>query len=304
MSGQSALQALLASRKAKLSRQKTLKPQAGRNRYRLLPGWRGADDLTFFLDFGQHFVKDAAGEVKAVFVCTEKTFGQPCEVCNAIAEGIAQAGDDLTIKRLKDAASGSRVLLNVLVRDNPEIDPNTPQLLEVAPSVFNGGKKGAGIMDLISEGHDLLDLAKGVDIIVKKEGTGKEGTSYSVAIAAGESKPVSPDVLKKLHDLDKFASSENEETMQRALTSVAAVSGVPPRLAAPNRTALPNRSETPAAPASNVAAVSEASREAIDSTATRVVETPTPAAPAAAAPANDEAGATDDPELAALLESI
>lgn len=308
---QDKLMALIAARKASVSRQKTIKPEAGRNRYRILPSWRGAGEQ-FWMDFGQHFIKDASGQVRAVVVCNDRTFGQPCDVCNALEHAIAHAEDDLTIKRLKDAMAGSRVLLNVLDL-NGKNDPTVPQILEVAPSVFNGKKGAGGIISLIQEWPNMLNLHDGVDIIIEKQGAGKEGTSYGVSIASG-SKPVDPKVMEKIHNLDKFVAQENEESTRRALTSLAAVAGT----ALPAPSTAPRLTGIPASVAGNLDTAQEAALRTLEGEATRVTEvveqpapaTPTPApAPVTptvtAAPAPVAAAApANDPDLEALLASI
>jgi hypothetical protein len=326
---QDALLALIASRKAQSSRQKTLKPAAGRGRYRILPGWKfPLGDPRFFMDFGQHFVKDAAGAIKAVYICTDKTFGRPCTVCNTIAEGILNSTDDVTKKRLEDARSSSRVLLNVLHRDGPT--PNEVQILEVAPSVLVGKKGVGGIMGIFSEFPTLLDLTNGHDVIIEKAGTGKNDTTYSVQVAGG-SQPVSADVLTKLHDLDKFVAVESEEAMRRALSSVHAISGLLPAPAPAAALAAPR--DVPATPApammapvvapvaapvvvvaapvaapavkSAVELAKEAYEAAIAAaTAAAAVSAPVAATPVPAAVAAPAPTSTGDKELDALLADL
>jgi hypothetical protein len=228
MSTQSLME-LLQKRKAATGGQKTIKPKAGRNRYRILPGWRTNGDPTFFHDFGQHFIKDAAGQVKAVYICADKTFGRPCEVCDAVAQGIQMSTDDVMKKRIEDAKSSGRVLLNVLELDGTQ--PTVPQILEVAPTVFNGKKGVGGIISLFDEWPNMLDPNTGNDIIVEKSGTGLD-TAYSVQIA-GASKPVPAEALAKLCDLDAYVMQENEQAQQRALASVRSVAGLPTPAAQP-----------------------------------------------------------------------
>lgn len=307
----SALLDLINKRKQAASRQKTAKVPAGRSRWRILPGWK-ENDPRFFMDFGQHFVKDAANQIKAVYICTDKTFGRPCGVCNAVAEGIRNSTDDVTKKRLEDARSGARVLMNAIQVDGP--NPNEVQILEVPPSVLMGKKGVGGILSLFTEWPTLLDPATGHDIIIEKAGTGKNDTTYSVQIAGG-SKPVNPDLLKKLHDLDKFVEVESAEAYARALSSVQAISGL---LAAPvpgadtPKTAMLPSLAPAAAPAAPImpAPASTAAPAAVP-----VMPTPTaPVAPAAApvvaaapapAPAAPAAAAsTGDPELDALLRDL
>jgi hypothetical protein len=221
-----ALLKALADRRAQFSRAKTIKPNPPRSRYRILPSWRKTGnpefDAVFWQDFGQHFIKDAAGAMKAVYICTDKTFGRPCEVCNIIAEGIRQSPDDATTKRLEDARAGHRVLLNVLWLDGPT--PTTPEILEIAPSVFNGRRGVGGIVSLFTDWPKLLDPVEGMDIVIEKSGTGFD-TTYSVAVVGG-GKPVPPEALSKLHDLDEYVKQESEQAAKRAITSVASISGL------------------------------------------------------------------------------
>lgn len=308
---------MINARRAQASRQKTIKPEAGRNRYRILPSWRGEGEQ-FWMDFGQHFIKDASNKVLAVYVCAEKTFGRPCEVCSAIENGIRHAEDDMTIKQLGDAKSNGRVLLNVLWLNNGGKCPeNEPQVLEVAPSVLQGKKGVGGILALFDEWPNLLDLATGCDIIVEKSGTGKD-TAYGVQVA-GQSKPVPADVMKKLHDLDKFVHQENEQAQARALTSLGTIAGRP--------VALPAPTPGPIAAAGAVIPSQDDQLRALEGVSTRVIDpaavvaTPAPvaqqvvppvqqAAPAAApAPAPQPQPAAPAPaaggdELDDLLKSL
>jgi len=218
------LLALLKDKKAAIAAQrraKTAKFTDGRSRWRILPSWKGAGQQ-FWHDFGQHFVKNAAGEIAAIYVCSEKTFGKPCEVCSVVAQSIKGATDDATLKILNDAKSNARVLVNAQQIDGPE--PGKVQILEMPPSVFGD------FVNLAEEfeqaGQSILDLETGKDIIVTRTGTGKN-TKYSVTPAA-VSKPVDPSVMKQLHNLDEYVQQETAEGMTRALTSVRAVAGLLP----------------------------------------------------------------------------
>lgn len=298
---------LIAARKNQVSKTKTIKPEMGRNRYRILPSWAGEGEA-FWKDYGQHFIKDGANKVQAVFVCNDKTFGTPCEVCTALAQGIQHAEDDLTIKRLTDAKANARVLLNVLWLDNGGKCPSDiPQILEVAPSVFNGAKGVGGIISLFSEWPNLVNLQDGVDVIIEKSGTGME-TRYGVQVA-GSSKPVPANVLEKLHNLDNFVATETAETQRKTLSSLASSYGV--RLSLPGA---PNPDRPTALLGSTVAENLDATQDAAlvaletaSGAAVAVAKDVTPPAPAAvAAPvaAAPVADATGDAELDALLAAI
>lgn len=248
--GTPTLAELIAQRKQQVSRNiKTLKPADGRNRYRVLPSWRGNGDETFWMDYGQHFIKDSSDKVKAVYLCTNKTFGKVCQVCAAIEQGIRASTDDLTLKILEEAKSSGRVLVNVLHLDGPT--PNEPQILELPPSVFNGksikGVAVGGLIGLFEEWPDMLDLARGNDIIVERSGKGKE-TVYALQIA-NSSKPVSPEVMKKIANLDEFVA-ENPEAERRAITALGQAIGLlPPASEEPARVAAPAARPALASPA-------------------------------------------------------
>jgi hypothetical protein len=230
---------LIKSKKAALNsgkRQKTLKPKDGRNRYRILPSWRmkvegGAltGDPTFYHDFGQHFIKDEAGDMKAVYICTDKTFGKPCAVCATIDSAIRSTSDDNMVKLMKEAKAAGRILLNVLEVDGE--NPNEPGILELAPTAFNE------VLNIFAEWGDITDLADGKDIIVERSGKGI-GTRYSVQIAS-KSKPVSLDVWKKVANLDEYVAQESEEQAARAISNVKSVAGLLPSEHVPRPAARP-----------------------------------------------------------------
>ena len=70
-----ALMELLKKKKQAMGahrRAKTVKPGDGTSRFRILPGW-DPENLAFYHDFGQHFIKDLSGEIKAVYMCVDKT---------------------------------------------------------------------------------------------------------------------------------------------------------------------------------------------------------------------------------------
>jgi hypothetical protein len=310
------LQALVAARKAQINRKKTIKPEPGANRYRILPSWRKNPDGTpqlggqFYLDFGQHWIKDAMGKVLAVYVCVSRTFGKPCDVCDAVDHSIHAATNDAEIKRLKEAKAGSRVLVNALdLSGKPGVDPTQPQILELAPSIVNGDKNGVGgILSLLEQtSYKLLNFADGYDVIITKAGAGKEGTSYNVQVAL-DSKPISPDVMKRVNDLDEFVAQESVEQQRRALQALGAPAGVR-ALPAPTSTSL---GAIPASPAASLADVQDEALRTIEA-APVVAPAPVAAAPVQpapavaatpAAPVTPATAAGGDPELEKLLSSI
>lgn len=225
----SALLELLKKKKQSMTanrRAKTVKPTDGTSRFRILPGW-DAKNPAFYHDFGQHFIKDSTGELKAIYMCVDKTYGKPCSICDAISKGINASSDDAMIELLKEARSTGRVLMNAL-HVNGE-NPSEPVILEVAPTVFEA------IIGLIQEwGAEVIDLERGMDIIIERNGKGKL-TKYAVQIASKSAK-VDPAIMKKITNLDEYVAQESEENATRALTNLAAISGY---LSSPTRPSLP-----------------------------------------------------------------
>lgn len=229
------LLALLNAKKAQLdsgNRAKTLKLKGGRNRWRVLPSWRKDDTKgdveQFWHDFGQHFIKglDETGKevMKTVYICTDKTFGKPCPVCDTVRTAMASAPDEMK-ELIKQSSAGSRVLLNVLDREGDK--PNEAQIGEVPPGVF------AQIIAIMQEWGptEVLDPNTGRDFIIERAGTGLN-TKYSVTIAA-KSEPVPPVALTKLNDLDAYCEQENVADQQRALANLRSVAGLLSAPAAP-----------------------------------------------------------------------
>lgn len=216
------LMALMASKKASMKKaEKTVKVAAGKNRIRLLPGWRKGEEHVWFHDFGQHFVKNAADEIQAVYVCASATFEADCAVCSAIAAAGRSVADDATAEVLAKAKASRTVLVNALMLDSDQ--PNTPVILELKRGVFGQ------IVDIVEEwGASVLDPAEGKEIVITRDGKGLN-TKYSAQISP-KTYVVPTASLAKLNNLDDYVKQESDEQQRRAIAAVNAVAGV---LAAP-----------------------------------------------------------------------
>lgn len=221
----SSLLEMIKAKKASIAsgnRRKTVKPTAGTTRWRILPSWR-KDDEQFWHDFGQHFVKDASGKISAVYVCTEKTFGKPCPVCDAVRTATKSATDDVTMNILKQAGSSGRVLMNAIQLGEGK-DPNAVEILELGSTVF------AQLIEIseewLSAGEGFFDPVNGKDVMITRTGEGI-GTKYVMQVSAKSTK-LSPSVLEKLHNLDEYVAQESAEAQLRAINSVRAVAGLLP----------------------------------------------------------------------------
>ena len=272
------------------NRPKAEKLRDGRNRYRLLPGWRKNGDPTFDHSFGQHFIKDASGAITAVYLCTSHTFGQSCQVCDAIRSGLRSKPDSATEELLKEAGASKQILVNMLHRDGKE--PNKPMVFGLPASVYEDMFKI--IEQYWEDGINALDLDNGIDFIIERTGSGI-GTRYSVMVAP-KSSPVSKDVVERLVDLDEYVKQESDQGLAKALAAMSNVSGL---LAAP--AAVPTSYGNYAAPAvAAPAVVAAAPQRMVDPELMAAVEVVEAAAPAGAKKA--EEFSADD--LDALLDGI
>ena len=198
---------------------KTLKPKPGQNRYVVLPGWRKGEEHLWFHDFGQHFVKNEAGEIQAVYVCADKTYGNPCPICEGLSKAIKMTSDDDTVKLLKEAVSGQTYLLNVLALD--EEDDATPQILQLGKLAFGQ------LVEMIEQwGVAVFDAAEPIIVQVTRDGKGLN-TKYTVQ-PSPKKHTLPKGVLSKLNNLDEYVKQENEEQQRRALSAINNVAGLLP----------------------------------------------------------------------------
>lgn len=204
-------------------REKTQKPAQGKHTYRILPPWRGGDDTNFYHDFGQHFIKNEKGELKAVYICSADTFGRDCPVCNGLDKAKDLATSDEMIEVLKEGKSKQVFLVNALHRTASDDEgKKTPIILSLGSNVFNQ------ILEiyetfLAEEGIELTDLKDGIDLQITREGKGLN-TKYSV-MAKPKSTPVPASVMEQIHDLDEYVKQEYEEGERKALSAIGTVSG-------------------------------------------------------------------------------
>lgn len=272
-----ALAARIASKrkeiKAKTSRVDIIRPAAGKHKYRILPNHPGTPaDVVFWVDFGRHYIKDTAGNMKAVYVCTEQTFGKPCAVCQEIARAGSHVTDDLELKALDESSCKRADLLVNALHLTSSDKAGVPQVLALSPTTFDK------VLALMAEYGDITDLNNGIDIIIEREGTGKN-TKYTVMPAA-RSNPVPSTVFDTMVNLHEFVEQESETELRKAIGAVNAIVGIL------DADALP---------------VGTTARHAISSTATA---TASAAAAAASAAMDDELGALiEDAEFEPMSEA-
>lgn len=224
------LQQMLKQRREKIDTEAASGIRAGKipsgdSQIRIMPSWR-KDDVLFYHEYGQHFIKDAKGATKAVYICTKNTHDRACGVCDAVFEGIGHAKanphlhDEDHMKMLEDARGSRRMVMNVIIRGQND---DKPQLIEMARGTFDND-----IMPILEEYQDeLLKLEGGLDLLAKRTGSGI-GTRYNFQVASPKKNipNVDKSVMNELVDIDAWIKQESEQGAQRAIAAAAEVAGI------------------------------------------------------------------------------
>jgi hypothetical protein len=212
------LNELMGKKKQDLKpKEKTIRPQPGSNRYVILRGWRAAAPEMFFHEFGQHYIKDEAGQIQAVIPCTHITFGRPCATCQGLGKAMHAVNDDGVKKLLEEAKSKEGYILNVLALDSKT--PNEPQILEVGKTVFGQ------IVGLVEEwGAQIFDATKPMIVIVEREGKALN-TKYA-SKTSSKTYDLPAGIVPK--NLDEYVAQTSEEQQRRALSALNSVAGLLP----------------------------------------------------------------------------
>lgn len=222
----SSLQELLKKKRQDIAaksgqREKAAKIPDGKSIMRVLPTWRKDGSEQFWHDYGMHWIKDDKGELKATYVCVDKTFNRPCDVCEAINRAYDHASDDLQIKALDQSKSRNRILINVLFRAGAGVDATKPVFVEVSPTMFGQ------IIDIAEEYGDIIDPNDGLDLIVNKTGRGMD-TKYTIQpCPPKKNQPVVDQaILDQMIDLDEWVNQEYEAGQIKALNAINSTVGL------------------------------------------------------------------------------
>jgi hypothetical protein len=216
----SKLMSLMKAKKAALKpKEKTVKPRPGTNKIVVLGGWRKGEEQQFFHEWGQHFIKNAAGEIQAVIPCAEATFGKPCAACDSLNKAMRVTTDDETVELLKGAKSKQGFVLNVIDIDGPT--GAEPVIYELGKSAFTQ------LVDTIEEwGEKLFDPVAPQIVVIQRDGKGLN-TKYTVQVSP-KTYTLPAGTASKLHNLDEYVAQENEEQTRRAISAISSVAGLLP----------------------------------------------------------------------------
>ncbi len=206
-----------ASKKAASTQfQRTAKPKPGRSVWRILPGWDSKNPNQFFHAYGQHFIKDMEGKLKVVIGCPDKTFDEPCEICDAIQEAARNAPNDKMREKILESRSTQRFLFNAI---NVDEDPTKVEILEVGSGLFRD------FIANIQEDETLIDADGGRDFVINREGSGLN-TRYSLAVRSKDkSIKVNKSVLMSLNNLEEYVTEDFEAKKKKALTALGVATG-------------------------------------------------------------------------------
>ena len=195
-------------------------PPPGNSRWRILPHWSGDLENLPVHDYGQHFIKDQnSKEVKAVVVCAAKTFGEPCEVCDQIASLKAEAmgaGQEDMVQYYNEARSAQKHLVNAVRWEKDKGYHDEVVTLALPMTAFEQ------LMGLVAtfyaEGTNLFDMESGHDIIIMRNGSGRN-TKYTV-MAAPKSSAIDGNYQERIQNLEEYVNQINEEKTRAALAAL------------------------------------------------------------------------------------
>jgi hypothetical protein len=207
---------------AKKARDNTVKLPTGTSRWRILPHWSGDENAGLpSHDYGKHFVKDFSGEVQAVYICTAKTFGKPCPVCDTITKGELTATDDNAKQLISGAKAAQRYLVNAVRRNEKGGYEPEVAILELPSGPFDDVISLAA--QYASDGINIFSLEEGYDVIFNREGTGLK-TKYK-AMLAPKSTTLDTGYMSKAANLADYVQQEYEEGKTKALIALQNLSG-------------------------------------------------------------------------------
>jgi len=176
-----------------------------------------------------HYMDAMPGsDKKIVFACPRVELKQPCPAC-AFAERLGASRNPMDKDRAKRASAGLRVYANVVNRANPDAGPRVLavglQIWRQIKAIRKNPRLGG---DFTSPGAD------GFDLIITREGSGKNDTKYTVfadrnnsALAASESEAAA--ILQSQHNLDALVDPTIPVELIRAWQGMASAEATPTR---------------------------------------------------------------------------
>ena len=182
---------------------------AGSSAIRILPPWDPTGRVA--LPVYMHPIEYQSAEMKYKkynWTCVNRTFNKPCPICEGLMN-LSAAGVDISSWE----ANRRQFYFNAIVMHDPNYNPqkNTgtapgTHVLLKAPKTFYDWVIAQITDPMIG---DITSITNGIDIYIKKEGTGL-GTSYTMTLSPNGRQPVPQEYLEKitnLYNLDEIFSA-------------------------------------------------------------------------------------------------
>lgn len=198
-----------------------MKLAVGRNVVRILPPLRGRDSP--FLVAYQHYVDTPEG--KWVFNCPRMLAKQRCPLCEH-AQRMKKSVNPADRDAAYDLLPKRRVFCLVINRAEPE---KGPVVLAFGKTIHEALVKLRQDEDA---GGDFSHPVQGMDVIIDREGTGKNDTKYDVNLAR-RSTPIHPDAATvsawadMMPDLGDFARLPGQEELMERMAKVFGPDAIP-----------------------------------------------------------------------------
>lgn len=238
-----------------------LKLEIGQTVLRFLPPT--GSERTPFAVAHQHFLEVPGGNTTRVN-CARLMQNQPCPVCQ-LADRLKSTGNREDYALGDSMYAGKRVFANVIDRASPDLGP---QVLAFGKKIFDELDK---ILRDGNVGGNFTDPTEaGFDIVIEREGTGKQDTKYSVHASRQNSALAATD-----EEIDAILAAKNSLVELTAMldydeTSKMIVQAYPKvfanavvgqgRIPAPSRQLAPTPAAPPSAPRAPAPAPAPAAR--------------------------------------------
>jgi hypothetical protein len=185
-----------------------MKLQPGNNKVRFIPPEGGGSPFEIV---NEHFIDTPTGQ-RVRFTCPRLMEKKDCPACQE-ADRLKRTGNPIDRDKAWSFYPKLRVYSNVIDRENP----GAPRILAFGKTIWDGLKRIRRDKD---EGGDFTNPGPdGFDVIITREGTGKNDTRYSVRPARTDAALAEGDdgitkVIADQWDLSKYSSVPSlEEAM-------------------------------------------------------------------------------------------
>jgi gp32 DNA binding protein like len=185
------------------------KVPVGTTAVRLLPpklGWKSP-----FVIRHQHFIRMPGVEKPIIFCCPREHESKQCVPC-ARADKLETSGNKRDAGMAKNLRPRKGVLANVVV--NPKDETSKVQLWTFGTTVFNQLKS---IRENDESGGNFLDPKTGFNIVVKRVGSGKDDTEYTLMPARNQTPLANMAWIDQQRDPRKLIRIPTVEQQERLL---------------------------------------------------------------------------------------